>query len=178
MARTKKESLVENLLVALAMGLLALLVAGVILVVKSGSIARERAVLSDLAGRPVAAQPATVDDPSIRRLYRLPGQGPTLFGAVIDLDSRSGSAVVAAVVAADGQIQSVRIIDTSSPRAPFVGADWFASFLGRGGDRPFPSRTDARHLAAVSGATESFLETGAVLGRLSVAVRALAGEKS
>ncbi|HUW41257.1 MAG TPA: hypothetical protein VMV90_09610 [Rectinemataceae bacterium] len=178
MARTKKEILVENLLVACAMGLLALLVAGVIFVAKSGSIARERSVLSDLAGRPVAAQPVAIDDPSIRRLYRLLGQGPALFGAVIDLDSRSGSAVVAAVVAADGQIQSIRLIDISSPRAPFAAAAWFANFIGRGGDRPFPSRVDAQNIAVVSGATESYLETGAALGRLSVAVRALAGEKS
>ncbi|MGO8692353.1 MAG: hypothetical protein ACLQMF_01660 [Rectinemataceae bacterium] len=179
MAPTKKETMVENILVACAMGLLALLVAGVILVVDSGSISRERAALSDLAGRPVSALPLAVDDSSIRRLYRLEGQGPQLFGAVVDFDSRVGSVVTVALVGADGELQSIRIIDENSPRSPFAAVNWFASFIGRGGDKPYPARTvDVRDSDILTGATESFLDASAILGRLSDAVRALAREKS
>jgi hypothetical protein len=179
MPPTKKETTVENILVSCGIGLLALLVVGVILVVESGSISRERATLSDLAGRPVSAAPISIDDPAIRRLYRLQGQGPQLFGAVVDFDSRSGSVVAVALVGADGQLQAMRLIDENSPRSPFAAADWFANFIGKGGDRPFPARgADARNPGIIAGATESFLDSGDILGRLSDAVRALAKEKS
>jgi|GEM_PF-1843651 len=177
MGSTKKELLVENLLIAGAAGLLAFLVAAASFLVTANDVARERAALSDLAGRPITAAPVRIDDPAILRLYRIQGQGPQLYGAALALESRRGTALAVALVAANGELQAVSLMDANSSRSPFTRVGWFADDLGKGGETPFPSDLGGvRSPAVLSGATESFFLTSTVFERLSKAVRAISKE--
>lgn len=178
MSPTRKELALENLLMAAIAGLLAVLAAVTILIVRSSDVTRECAALSSLSGRPVAAKALQIDDPAILRLYRVQGQGPSLFGASLTLESRSGTALAVALVAPDGELKAVSLMDTTGARSPFTQAGWFADELGKGGSSPYPSDIAAsRSPAALSGATESFLQTTAVFQRLSDTVRTLAKEE-
>lgn len=172
MAIANRAKLVESLIFAGSVGVVALLIVSVGLLtdVRRGSLERES--LSILAKRPISSASYKARDPDFSRLYRIGGKGEALYGALLSIRSTKGSALAAALFSPNGELQAIRLIGADLGRQPYSRESWFADFLGRGGASPFPSSKDeARNPAAVSGATESFLVMGKVLERASAAVR-------
>jgi hypothetical protein len=174
----RKESIVENLAAAAIMGFIALLLISAALLLESSSSGRDRASIAELAGKPVTAKARLVDDPSFSRIFPIPGKPGGEYGSVFSLVSRSGSARAAALFSGNGELEAIRVIETGSARLDFDDPDWFSGFLGKGGSDPVPTRRAlSRDPAAISGASESFAETSAVLTRLSTCVRAFGKER-
>jgi hypothetical protein len=175
MSTERQERIVENLAVAASIGIISLIVSAVAMLCEAGESSRERAVLQQLAGRAVSASPSPVFDPAFARIHTMGSGRTALYGAFLAFRSRSGIAIAAAIFSREGELETIRLLDASSLRAPFAREDWFVDFLGRGGQTPFPrSGAASRSPEAVSGASESFVGTGAVLERASDAVRRVA----
>jgi hypothetical protein len=176
MALPSKTRLIENLIFAAAVGLAALVLASLGLLSDIRRESFERDSLSSLAKRPIGMAAIRAGDRETTRVYRIGGKGEALYGAVLSVRSSKGAALVAALFSPDGELQAARSIDEDLAGQPYSRDSWFADFLGRGGASPFPAQaTEARSPAAVSGATESFMATGAALERASALVRRAAG---
>lgn len=181
MDKPKKDVLLENLAVASVLALIALIVASLSFVVERGEIESERSSIAALAGAGAAspsagativAKPLSASDSAFRHVYALQKSGQKAYGAVLSLGSLRRASRVAALMSPSGELLGARCIDGGSAGLPYAEEGWFSDFLGKGGDKPYPSsRIEARFPDAVSGSTESFLDTARALSRLSAFVR-------
>jgi hypothetical protein len=175
--RPQKDVLLENLAVASALALLALVVASVSFVVERGEIESERGSIAALAGAEFASStmaenPLAAGDSAFRHVFVLQKAGQKGYGAVLALGSLRRGTRVAVILASNGELLGARCLDANSGGLPYAQDGWFSDFLGKGGDKPYPSsKIEARNPDAVSGSTESFLDTAGALGRLSAFVR-------
>jgi hypothetical protein len=175
--KPQKDALLENLAVASVLALLALIVASLSFVVERGEIETERSSIAALAGAgnagaTVVAKPLSASDSAFRHVYAIQKSGQKAYGAVLSLGSLRRATRVAALVAPSGELLGARCIDAGSAGLPYAEDGWFSDFLGKGGGKPYPSsRIEARLPDAVSGSTESFLDTARALSRLSAFVR-------
>jgi len=174
--RQNKDSLVENLSAAALLGLLALLVASASFLVDGHDEKREQEALATLGGAKVSGKALIASDSSFRRVYPLVRKGRILYGTILAIGDQRGKARVAAIVTADGHVDSVKVLSVVPADAPFIREGWFTEFVGKGGDDAFPSnRGDLRRPDTVSAATDSFLETQEAFSRLSGYVTGMAG---
>lgn len=177
MDRPQKDALLENLAVASVFALLALLVASLSFVVEGGEIDSERSSIAVLSGAEpsssaLAEKPLMASDSAFKHVFSLQKAGQKVYGAVLALGSLRRGTRVAVIVAPNGELLGARCLDANSAGLPYAEDGWFADFLGKGGDKPYPSsKVEARSPDAVSGSTESFLDTAGALGRLSAFVR-------
>jgi hypothetical protein len=180
--KPQKDALLENLAVASVLALMALIVATLSFVVERGEIESERSSIAALAGAgpsassmadaAMVAKPLSASDSAFRHIYALQKSGQKVYGAVLSLGSLRRATRVAALVGSSGELLGARFLDSGSAGLPYAEDGWFSDFLGKGGDKPYPSsRLEARVPDAVSGSTESFLDTAKALGRLSAFVR-------
>jgi len=173
--RQNKDSLVENLSAAALLGLLALLVASASFLVDGQGEKREQEALAKLGAAKVSGKALIASDSSFRRVYPLVRKGRLLYGTILAIGDQRGKARVAAVMTADGHVDSVRVLSVVPADAPFAREGWFTEFVGKGGDDSFPSnKGDLRKPDTVSAATDSFLETQEAFSRLSGYVTGLA----
>ena len=182
MDRPQKDAILENLAMASVLALLSLVVASLSFVVERGEIESERASIAALAGAgpatsaiadaTIVAKPLSASDSAFRHVYVLQKSGQKAYGAVLSLGSLRRATRVAALVGPSGELLGARCLDSCSAGLPYAEDGWFSDFLGKGGDKPYPSsRIEARFPDAVCGSTESFLDTSSALGRLSAFVR-------
>ncbi len=176
MASDRKESIVENLAVAAIMAFLALIMAVASLIVESAETARERSALEALAGAKLSAAPLAFDDPSFKRVFTTQAQGTKLYATALRLRSRTGVALAAALFSRDGKLTAIRPIYAEGEGLRFDDHSWFSSFLGKDLSADGSASRGQVPADALSGATESYIETSRALGRLSNAIRAIAKE--
>lgn len=170
-----KDTLVENISAAALLGLLALLVASASFMLDGGEERKEKAVLVKLGSAKVTGEAIIVSDPAFRRVYPLQRKSRALYGAVLSIGDTRAVARVAAVFSSDGILDGVKVLDVIPSDAAYGRDGWFAGFVGKGGDDPFPaSRAGLEEPDAVSGATESFILTSEAFTRASGRVMALA----
>lgn len=178
MARQNTTPFLENLVFAVAMGLLAvaLITAGYLVDARRSTY--ERRALAALAKRPTTSVAAGTRVAGFGRIYRIGGKGDTVFGLVLSLRTSRGAAIAAALFTPDGELEAVRILSTSEARQPYESNGWFAGFLGKGGRVTYPALNAASmNVSAVSGASESFIVATQRLEEASSAVRLAAGER-
>ena len=176
MDRQNKDSLVENLSAAALLGLLALLVASASFPVDGHDEKGEQEALARLGGAKLSGKALIASDSSFRRVYPLVRKGRPLYGTVLSIGDQHGKARVAAVMTADGQVDSLQLLSVVPADAPFSREGWFTEFVGKGGGESFPSnKAELRRPDTVSAATDSFLETEEAFSRLSGYVSGLAG---
>lgn len=158
----------ENLSAAALLSLLALLVAAASLVLDSGSERKERAELQTFVSSRIGDEEIRSDSPDWRRIYAVSRHGKRLYAAIVTIGDSRGLVRAAAFVSPEGRLDSLEALQVVPQDAPYARDGWFADFLGKGGDSPFPSaRSESRRPEAISGATESYLITSEALGRLS-----------
>lgn len=143
MSAEKKKRLMESLVFAAALGIVAVLLCSAGLLVDVRRSAFEREVLSGLAQRPIASAYTKTSDPCFSRIYRVGGKGDPLWGVVISLRERHGAAMAAALFTPNGELQVLRIIGASDLRQEYLDDAWPSSFLGKGGSSPYPISKDA-----------------------------------
>jgi len=178
MATSKKRALVEGLLFAGAMGLLALCVALVGMLEVDRRSAFDKESIASLAKRPISSKTVASRTGSGTRVFRIGGKGEPLFGLVLPLRDSRGSSMIAALFAPDGRLEAARLLYESPSSREASTGDWLADLVGRGGSSPYPaSKREAPYPEAVSGATESFLAATSALGEASEAVRRAAQER-
>lgn len=175
MDRRGKDLLLENLAAAAVLGVMALLVSSLSFVFDRLQDSRDAASLVAFSGAASIQDPVRVPDPAFSRVYTMTRRGRTFYASIADLSCREGVARVAFVFARDGSLDSAGLVESVPEGLAFGQDGWFNEFLGKGGNLPFPAaREELRKADAVSGATESFETTSAVLGRLSAAVSHIA----
>lgn len=178
MASGGKRNLVEGLVFAGAMGLVALVLVLLGMLADSRRSAFERDALYALAKRPLSGKAAERGSPELPRIYRLPSRGKTSFGLVLPLRDSKEASLAAAILAADGELEAIRLLGSSPASREEGGPAWLQSLVGSGGSTPYPSsKEEAKNADAVSGSTESFLAAAASLERASAAVRLVAKER-
>jgi hypothetical protein len=170
-----KGVLLENVSMAAILGLLALLVSAASMALDSAADRRDRDAIARLGGvQASGVAPGSVAS-SLGRIYTLTRNDKRYYGAVIEVGDQRGLARVAAIITADGKLDSAQVIGIVPPEFPAAADGWFSDFLGKGGDAAFPFwREDSRRPETVSGATESFMATSSALSRLSRSVMAIA----
>lgn len=174
--RQNKDSLIENLSAAALLGLLALLVASASFMIDGHDERREEAEIGALCGGKVSGEVVIATDSSFRRVYPLARKGRTLYGTVLSIGGENGKARVAAVLFADGRVDSVKLLSVVPADAPYARDGWFSEFVGKGGDDAFPSeRRDLRKPDTISAATDSFILTSEAFSRFSRYVLGLSG---
>jgi hypothetical protein len=109
-----RERIVENLAVAAALGLLALLAAAMSLIADSRSAAAERAAFAPYT----AALASRVDDPAFERVFSIASGAGSAFGIVLSLRSPDASALFGAVFTPRGELREIRILGGCSSRLP------------------------------------------------------------
>jgi hypothetical protein len=114
MTSDRRDILVENLAVAAAAGVLVLIVAAVSLLSLSGSRAWEASTLEASFSASSAQLVLDVDDPAFERIYAL--GGISAYGAVLSLNERGSSVLVAALFSPKGELRGTRIIDSFADR--------------------------------------------------------------
>jgi hypothetical protein len=168
MNKQTKDRLLENLSVAALLGVMALIVASASLFLDHAEDKWEKISLMQLAGAANLGSPVRSSDSAFRKIYPVSLRGKTYYAAVVSLKARNGAARLAAIVAADGSLDSVAIVDALPSDIPFAREGWFKEFLGKGGSSSYPNdKDDLRKPETISGATESFRFTSVVFGRLS-----------
>lgn len=169
----------ENLSAAALLGLLALLVAAASLVLDSSSERKERAELQTFVSSRIGDAEVRSDSPGWRRIYEVNRHGKRLYAAIVTIGDSRGLVRAAAFVSPEGRLDSIEALQVVPQDAPYSRDGWFADFLGKGGDSPFPSaRSDSRRPEAISGATESYLITAEALGSLSQEIIQRGGSKA
>lgn len=175
MDRQNKDSLVENLSAAALLGLLSLLVASASFLVDGHDEKREQEILTKLGGAKISGKALIASESSFRRIYPLVRKGRSFYGTILSIGDQRGKARVAAVVTADGHVDSVKVLSVVPVDAPFAREGWFSEFVGKGGGDSFPAnKGELRKPDTVSAATDSFLETQEAFSRLSGYVTGLA----
>lgn len=172
-----KDLLLENLWAAALLGLLAILLGAASLVVDSASERKERAQLQVFASSKISPEAIKGRLPGTPRFYQVSRHGRRLYASVISIGDTRSLVRAAVFLSPDGRIDSVEALEVLPVDAVYGREGWFADFLGKGGDSPFPSsKADSRRPEALSGATESYLVTSAVLGSLSREIIELGGK--
>jgi hypothetical protein len=121
-----RERIVENLAVAAALGLLALLAAAMSLIADSRSAAAERAAFAPSP----AAIAGRADDPAFERVYSIASGAGRAFGVVLSLRSPDSSALFGAVFSPRGELRDIRILGGCSSRLPDDAMDALGLFAG------------------------------------------------
>jgi hypothetical protein len=145
-AADRRQTIVENLALASALGFLAIIVAVVSLAADSSSAAAERSSL-DSGG---AAPAIRVDDPSFDRLFSIRADSGPGYGAMLALRSPQGTALVGAVFSSSGELAEIRLLGSCSSRLP---KDLAAEFPGA-------AETLARAAETVRGIAKAPREAG------------------
>ncbi len=114
MALDKRERIIENLAVASALGLLALVVGVVSFFADSRVAAEERAALAP-AGASIALAGRS-DDPTFGRFYLIQADSGPAYAAVITLRSAAGSALIAARFTPRGEVMDLRFLGSCASR--------------------------------------------------------------
>jgi hypothetical protein len=149
MAINKRVMIIENLALASALGVLALIVAVISLAVDSRAVAEERAALAPSGAAAVAVNRA--DNPNFDRIYKIQADSALSYAAVITLRSSPGAALVGVWFTPKGEILKLRFLGSCASRLPSTIQDLTAEFPGA--DAAFGRAADiARKLA--SGETE------------------------
>lgn len=176
MDKRKKALLLENLSAAALLGLLGLLVAAASMVLDSASERRERAEIQAFSSTKIVGDALRGSGPGSSGIYVVSRHGKRLYAAIVSIGDHRGLVRAAVFVSPDGRIDSVEALQIVPADAPFAREGWFADFLGKGGNSPFPEfRLDSRKPELVSGATETYLGTSKTLERLSRDIQARAG---
>jgi hypothetical protein len=116
MAVTLRDRIKESLAIGAAIGVLTMVVALLSIMVDSASEVFERTTLAEPSGSVVATK--KVDDPYFRRVYALKNDSGPSFGLVFSARSRDASAIFGAVYSPKGELRSLKIIGTCTPRLP------------------------------------------------------------
>ena len=176
MNKQKKDGILENLSAAGVIAVLAMVVALISFFIDRAAYTDELSRVAKLAGAQSSGAPLRVSDSAFRSIFPLEKEGHRLYGAVATLGDNFGYARISAIFSAEGTLEAVEIID-AAPNPSNIAIDgWFSEFLGKGGGSPYPVRkTDVHKLDVINGATISFMQTGAVLNRLSSAVKKASG---
>jgi hypothetical protein len=116
MIADRRKTLVENLAVAAAVGVLVLLVAALSLVAHAGTTAQEgfSLVASCSGSSPQLA--LEVDDPAFERIFSLRKDSGNLYGTVVSLRGSGASALVGAFYSSQGELRELHILDSFGDR--------------------------------------------------------------
>lgn len=145
MAVNKRDRIVENLAVAAALGLLALIVALVSLAADSRAVATERSALAS-AGATVTLAGHS-DYPSYNRIYRIQTDAGFSYGIVFTFRSPVGSALVGAIFSPKGELLELRLLGSCASRLPTNPRDILGEFPAT--DRDISRAADSvRNLAS------------------------------
>jgi hypothetical protein len=167
----------ENLTVALGISIVASLVVVAAFLVETISTRRESVDLASLSGAAVQGKPIIIGDRDFSRIYRIRSKGRDLFGIVLRIKSRSGTALVATLFTADGKLDAAALLGETSSRMPWSAPGWFANFLGKDSGDSIPGfRDSSRKPDLITGATESFMDSAEALKRVSNAIQAIPKE--
>lgn len=112
MMADKRETLVENLAVAAAIGALVLLVAALSLVVYAGVTAQEGSSLAAFYSGSSPQLALKVDDPAFERIFSLRKDSGNLYGTVVSLRGNGASALVGALYSPKGELRELHILDS------------------------------------------------------------------
>lgn len=130
MAASKREKIIENLVMASVLGFLAFVVGAASLVADSNSESTDRSALAR-AGTSIGLASRS-DDPSFDRVFRIQTDSTISFGAVLSFRSPEGSALVGARFSEKGELLGLSFLGSCSSRLPprpqelvdmFPGAD-------------------------------------------------------
>jgi hypothetical protein len=146
MTASGKEKLIENLIAAAAVGIVALIVAAVSLASTASVRAQEGEALASAFSASGARGLSEVADPAFERVYALSSGSDTLYATMISLRAPGSSARLGALFSPQGDVKQLCVIDA------------FAD----------PQASDARAVAA------AFPDASGALDRAAEAVRASA----
>jgi hypothetical protein len=149
MATNKRAKIIENLIIAAALGFLALIVALLSLAVDSSAIAEEGDALAPSGATVVIASRA--DNPYFKRIYKIQTDAGLSYAAVITLRSSSGAALVGAWFTSKGELQKLRLLGSCASWLPSNIRELISEFPDA--DAAFGRATDLAHKLA-SGETE------------------------
>lgn len=142
-----RETVLENLAAASALGFLALLLAILSIVVDSRNAAAEKAALARQSATVAAVK--RIADPDFARVYEVKDGQSDSFGVVFPGRSRDSSAVFAAIFSPKGELRELRIVGSCSSRLPDDPKDALAVFPGA------EDTLDRAAKAAISAAAEA-----------------------
>jgi len=112
----KRETLVENLAVAAAVGVLVLLVAVLSLVAHAGTKAQEGSSLAAACSGSSPQLALEVDDPAFERIFSLRKDSGSLYGTVVSLRGNGASALVCAFYSPQGELRELHTLDSFGDR--------------------------------------------------------------
>jgi hypothetical protein len=128
MAINKRAKIIENLALASALGVLALIVAAISLVVDSRAVVEERSTLAPIIASAVVVSRA--DNPYLDRMYKIQADAGLSYAAVITLRYSSGAALVGAWFTPKGELQKLRFLGSCASWIPSTIRELVAEFPG------------------------------------------------
>jgi hypothetical protein len=128
MAINKRVMIIENLALASALGVLALIVAVISLAVDSRAVAEERSALAPSGAAAVVVSRA--DNPCFDHFFKIQADSVLSYAAVITLRYSSGAALVGAWFTPKGELQKLRFLGSCASRLPSTVQDLTVEFPG------------------------------------------------
>jgi hypothetical protein len=130
MMADRRETLVENLAVAAAVGVLVLLVAALSLVAHSRATAQEGSSLAAACSGSSPQLVLEVDDPAFERIFSLRKDSGNLYGTIVSLRRGGASALVGALYSPQGDLRELHIVDSFGDRLSGDERELVSSFPG------------------------------------------------
>lgn len=171
MSTMKKDKLLENLIVAIAVAALGALAALAVHFDEARASALERDALVNLAGKSVAVKVADVPFPDFQRVYRLEVKGKKHYGAVAAVGSPRSRVLIAFLLSPKGEVEVVKPLAAVGDMPPYGKEDFLASLLGKADG--LSAEVVSAHRGLAAGCGWSPFEATETLSRLSATVRSV-----